>query len=82
MTIGGSHVSSIAICRFLPLSTWMRSVTVRALSTKIVCARLNTASRSLTGVAAHFRCAARDLAKACSMSSGVDCGSSTSSCPV
>ena len=55
---------------------------VTALSRKIVCARLKTASRSFSGRAAHSFWTARAVAYAASMSAGVDCGSSTRTSPV
>ena len=82
MTIGGSQVSSMAIRRFLPDSTWIRSAVRCALSRKSECARLKTARRSSTLRRAHSAWATRAAAKARSMSAGLDCGSSTSFSPV
>ena len=82
MTMGGSQVSSIAIRRFLPDSTWMRSAVSWALSRKSWWAFLKTFSRSSTLRRAHCACATRAAANARSMSAGLDWGSSTSFSPV
>ena len=72
----------MAIRRFLPLSAWIRSAVMCALSMRRVCAFLNTLSRLRSGHFAHSTWASRAAAYAASMSAGVDCGSSTSTSPV